>query len=176
MSAHYYYLAASLPMLEFGLMPPISYEDFLVRCKEQFSDSDMRIIERSTIEPPKTTQDNFAFLQEWKEFDLALRNELVWLRAAKKGKDALSYIRAEEYRNPFTGYFAQQVYNQDSVLEAERLLDRIRWEKIEDLKVGHFFDIEFLASYALELQILERWKKINQEEGVNILEELSGKL
>lgn len=176
MSAYYYYLAASLPLLEFGLTSPITYEDFLVRCREQLSDSDMGIIERSTIEPQKTTQDNFAFLQAWKEFDLALRNELVWLRAAKKGKDALNYIRIEEYRNPFAGNLAHLVFNQDSVLEAERLFDQIRWEKIEDLKVGHFFDIEFLASYALELQILERWKKINPEEGVKILEELSGKI
>jgi len=175
MSSHYYYLAASLPMLDFGLTPPLSYEDFLGRCREQLSDSDMRIIERSTIEPPKTTRDNFAFLQVWKEFDLALRNELVWLRAAKKGKDALNYIRIEEYRDPFAGYFAQQIHNQDSVFEAERLFDRIRWEKIEDLKSGHFFDIEFLVSYALKLQILERWKKINQEQGLKILEELSGK-
>jgi len=51
-------------------------------------------------------------------------------------------------------------------------LDRIRWEKIEELKTGHYFDIEYLTAYCLQLQILERWDRVDSGSGMEILKEL----
>jgi len=174
MSSDYYYLVASLPMLDFSLSPAITYEDFSRRSREQLLDCDMRIIEQATIEPSGDTQAARAILREWKQFDLTLRNELVKMRVAKKAKDSLDYIRGEYYPNPFIAHFAHLIFNQSSPLEAEKMFDRIRWDKIEELKLSHFFDIDYLICYSLELQILERWKKIKQEDGEKILEELVG--
>ena len=172
----YYYLVASLPMLDFSMSPPIAYEDFLQRCREQLLEHDMKIIERTTIKPSEQTEDECAILKEWKKFDVGLRNELVRMRVTKKNKDASSYIRGEDWHDPFAAHFAHLVYNQGSPQESEKIFDRIRWEKIEDLKLGHFFDVDYLIAYALQLQILQRWVNVNQEKGMQILEELLSKI
>ncbi|MBM3247825.1 MAG: DUF2764 family protein [Candidatus Omnitrophica bacterium] len=175
MKSEYYYLVASLPMLDFAMAPPTSYEDFLEHCEEQLSEKDKEIILRATIEPTQTTLDNCATLQKYREFDRQLRNELVVVRAAKKEKEKSDYIKGEYYANPFMAHYVYVIFSQDSPQEAERMLERMRWEVIEDLKSGHYFDVDYLVAYALELQILERWGKIDKAKGKAILEEIAAK-
>jgi hypothetical protein len=168
----YYYLIASLPMLEFGMKIPFSYADFLIKCRQQLGSTDIGIIERITIGPFETIKDPLSTFQEWKRFDTALRNEIVRYRAARKANDPMQYIRGENYPDPFVSGFAHWAVNQDSPIEAELYLDRVRWEKIEELGKGHYFDIDYLVTYALRLQILERWDRINSEGAIQHLEEL----
>lgn len=168
----YYYLIASLPMLHFGMKMPFSYEVFIEKCKSELSQDDMDILERVSIKPSEDIDDRLALLKEWKRFDRNLRNELARNRANKKGKDHNRYIRGNEGPDPFIAPLAHWAVNQDSPMEAELYLDKIRWEKIEEIKTGHYFDIEYLASYGLQLKILERWSRINSGEGAKILNEL----
>lgn len=156
----YYYLVSSLPMLEFGEKPTISYEDFLNSCRTQLSANDMDTIERA---------------EEWKEwgrFSIALRNEIAVFRATKKSKDPVKYIRGEDNRDPLLVSSAHWAVNLDSPLEAEQFLDQLRWEKLEELSKCHYFDMDFLVTYALKLQILERWQTINLQNGMQVLETL----
>lgn len=166
----YYYLIASLPMLEFGMKMPFPYARFLSSCREQVSGHDMELIERSSISPPEDTKDTSPTLREWKRFDTALRNELVKVRADKYSKDPHRYIRGEGYIDHNITTFVQWAVNQDSPLESELALDRMKWEKIEDLRLAHYFDIDYLITYALQLQILERWERINAGDGMTTLE------
>lgn len=155
MKNSYYYIIASLPMLHFGMKPPFSYPDFL-SLWEPGSHSDL--------------------LKEWERFNKSLANELVRTRAVKRGKDPNKYLRDSDGLDPFIAPLAHWATNQDSPMEAELYLDKIKWEKIEELKAGHYFDIEYLIAYGLQLQILERWDKINSGDGVEILERLAGKI
>lgn len=142
-------------MLHFGMKPPFSYPDFLALW-EPDSHSDL--------------------LKEWERFNKALANELVRARAVKRGKDPNKYLRGSEGLDPFIAPLAHWATNQGSPMEAELYLDKIRWEKIEEIKAGHYFDMEFLAAYGLQLQILERWNKINSGDGMGTLERLVGKI
>ncbi|NQT76000.1 MAG: DUF2764 family protein [Candidatus Omnitrophica bacterium] len=168
----YYYLIASLPMLEFGTKMPISYVDFLKRSREQLESADMGIIERIKTGPFEDTEDPSPTFKEWKLFARALRNEIARYRAARTGKDPLEHIRGGNYPDPFVSGFAHWAVHEDSPIEAELYLDRARWEKIEELEKGHYFDIDFLVTYALKLQILERWDRINSEGGMALLQAL----
>ena len=168
----YYYLIASLPMLEFGAKPPMSYVDFLKRCRGQLCSDDMRIIGKVKTGPSEAAGESRGVLKEWKDFDIALRNEIAKQRALKLTRDPLKYIRGEDYSNPFESVFAHWAVSQDSPIRAELYLDRVRWEKIEEFSKGHYFDIGFLIGYALKLQILERWQNINKESGAEILQDM----
>lgn len=159
-------------MLEFGIKPPLSYKDFLSHCKEQLYSRDIGIIKRATTAPREDIKDPSPSLEEWKRFDNTLRNELAKARAIRKSKDPAGYIRGEYWTDPFIASFVHWVVNQDSPLEAEISLDRFRWEKIEDLAKGHYFDIDYLVTYALKLQILERWQRISSGRGPEFLQEL----
>lgn len=168
----YYYFVASLPCLEFGSRAPVAYEKFLSLASELLTSSDSRTIERAKIGPCEDLDDPAPVLREWKTFDMSCRNETTRLRAAKKSKDPAQYIRGENYPDPFTAGFAHGAAGQADPLEAEIYLDRIRWEKLEELEKNHYFDIEYLVAYALKLQILERWDRINSvggDEAVQIL-------
>jgi len=61
-------------------------------------------------------------------------------------------------------------------LEAESLLNRARWQFLEQLEVGHYFDVERLVVYSLKLQLLERIALYDREKGRERFEEIFGKL
>jgi len=168
----YYYLVASLPILEFGTKPPMSYMDFLKKCHGQLCSDDMRIIGKAKIEPSEERGKSCGVLKEWEGFETALRNEIARQRALRLTKDHAKYIRGEDYSNPFESVFAHWAVSQDSPMGAELYLDRVRWEKIEEFSKGHYFDIDFLITYALKLQILERWQNINKRAGTEILQDM----
>ena len=168
----YYYLTASLPLLEFGMKMPVSYEDFLSCCEEQLGIKDLETINRTKIAPTEDPEDTCPTLREWKKFDTTLRNELARYRASKKSKDAAIYTRGEGYLDPFLAIEAHWAINEESPLEAERFLDKLRWEKMEEIEREHYFDIAYLIAYALKLQILKRWQGIASEDGMRVLQEL----
>lgn len=168
--SQYYYLVASLPMLTFGMKMPFSYTNFLEQCKEGLNFHDMALIKRVKIGPFEDTEDPSPILREWKRFDTTLRNELARCRASKKSKDVSTYIRGEGYLDPFVSSFAHWACKCDSPLEAEISLDRFRWDRIEELGKWHYFDIGYLVTYSLKLQILERWERINKADGAEVLQ------
>ena len=168
----YYYLIASLPFLEFDIKPPILYRDFLVSSREQLNESDMKILKEATIEPSEDVKDVMSTLKEWNIFDITLRNEIARQRASKRSKEPEQYIRGENRQDPLLAQSAHWAVSQEAPIEAERFLDKIRWEKIEELARGHYFDMDFLITYALKLQILERWEKINSEGDMQLLQEM----
>jgi hypothetical protein len=50
-------------------------------------------------------------------------------------------------------------------LEAEIMLDRARWEYLENLEAGHYFDLGKLIIYYLQLQLLQRRSRLIKEKG-----------
>ena len=163
-------------MLHFGMKPPISYPDFLKACRFELNKDDIDVIERLSIEPSADTEDELPLLGEWKKFNRILGNELVRSRAVKKGKDPNKYLRGDNGADPFVAPFTHWAVNQDSPIEAELYLDKIRWEKIEEITEGHYFDMEYLAAYGFQLKILERWARINSLDGSKVLEGLAEKI
>lgn len=153
-------------MLQFGMNSPIAYSDFIKQCSQQLSENEIDFLKEGKA----------SLLEKWKIFDASLRNELVRTRAVKKGKDPDNYLRASEGIDPFIAPLAHWAANHDSPMEAEKYMDKIRWEKIEELKAGHYFDMEYLAAYGLQVQILERWDRIDSGDGMKILEGLMGKI
>ena len=168
----YYYLIASLPLLEFGMKTLFTYADFLSICEEQLSPNDLKIIKETRLAPLKNPDSRCLTLKEWNKFNITLRNEIVKVRTGRQEKDASRYIRGKDCADSFIASFAQWVINQDSPLEAEISLDRFRWEKLDDLGKGHYFDIDCLVTYALKLQILARWENINSNDGMQVLQNL----
>ncbi|MFH1413583.1 MAG: DUF2764 family protein [Candidatus Omnitrophota bacterium] len=160
MPTFYTYLISSLPMLHFGAKPPFAFDKFLEICQDKIPQEEIDIIKQACFgldyQAPRPT------LGEWYVFDTALRNELVKIRAAHKHIDPLKYIRTDEYSSPSIAHIASSAYRTLSVLESERILDQARWQRLDELSLGHYFDLDFLIIYALKLQILERWERINR--------------
>lgn len=168
----YTYLIASLPMLHFGMKPPFSLERFLKMCEEFIPEKDFRVLNAlpqaaeyaaEIIEQP--------VVRQWVEFDTALRNELVKIRASRKHSEAGKYLRKDYYTGSGLAPLALSAQRNPSLLEAEKMLDEARWRTLEDLAFGHYFDLEFLIIYAYKLRILKRWEKIDSVDKTALLEQ-----
>jgi len=153
----YVYLISSLPALHFGAKPPFSSEKFLGMCEKMIPDNEMDFL-HSVAKGEAVKQPAF---QKWQEFDVALRNELVKIRASRKHLDPAKYMHQDGFTEPSVSHVAINAHRNVSILEAERMLDQARWVFLDELSVGHYFDIDFLIIYMLKLLILERWSRIN---------------
>lgn len=161
MVSNYIYLIASLPMLHFGMRPPFPSEGFLRRCSEFTPGEDQKVLNSLPQAQDYSRPKKFMpVIQGWVDFDTALRNELAKIRASRKHIDPAPSLRHDGFTSSAIAHIALAAYRNPSILEAERFLDEARWHALDELAVGHYFDLDFLIIYAYKLMILERWEKI----------------
>ena len=150
-------------MLSFASRTPFSLEDFFAKCKGLIPETDIELLrnacykEASFLNPVATGTQG-----KWANFEIALRNELVRGRARRKKVDALKFIRLPDNSEAYISHVAMIAYRSTSILEAEKILDQARWNFLESLSLGHYFDFDFLLIYLLKLKILERWDKVQR--------------
>lgn len=165
--AQYYYFVATLPLLFFDSPEPFSSADFLEAASAWLTDADLELLRTTRIDGTSTdastrTSRHFGAMER------GLRNELVRLRASRLGVDADAYSRHDDTlpEAPLdAAVVANEAMSEDSPLRAEQILDRYRWAMLDDLEVGHYFDVEKLLIYYYRLQILERRSAMTRERG-----------
>jgi len=164
----YYYTLSTLPMLSYEGAPPFSIEEFYEMCRGNIADEDLMVLMEAGLEPPENNEESERSgsdaLDSWLEWETALRNELVSYRAQKLAWETERYKRDGEV---VTGVFdiARNAASQESPLQAEDLLNKARWNYLEELETGHFFELTNLVVYSLKLQLLLRKARFTQEQG-----------
>jgi len=158
-------------MLHFGSKPPFSFERFLELCQDKIADADLGVLK--SVKETHAYAGSQPTLKKYHAFEVALRNELVKIRASRKHIDPMKYIRGDAaYSEPYITHIALNAYRNPALLEAEKTLDQERWRALDELAVGHYFDLDLLLTYALKLLILERWQRINSAEKTSLLNEI----
>lgn len=66
----------------------------------------------------------------------------------------------------------QRIAEEPDIYERERKIDKLRWDWLDENTIFDYFDINFIFAYLCKLQILERWVKLNAEEGERIFRQL----
>lgn len=160
-------------MLHFGMKPPFSFEKFLVDCQGFILDEDFALLKNLpiTIDEYNKRLKNTT-IEKWLEFDTALRNELVKIRAQMRKIEPEKFLRRGAIFNPAISHTVMAAYRNPAILEAEEILDEARWEALDELSFAHYFDIDFLIIYAYKLKILERWEKIRLADKERLLQEV----
>jgi len=156
--SYHTYFISSLPMLNFDMKLPLTFDKFIEMCAQ--------------IVPDFNFNDNQPTLRKYKAFDRALRNELVKIRASRKKIPDEKYLRDYEYSSPQIVHIAISAHRETSPVEAEKMLDRERWRFLDELSFEHYFDNDFLAIYAQKLLLLQRWRKIQSADEVSSLKEV----
>ncbi len=172
MSHNYYYFAASLPMLSFGVRPPMANEEFISLSAEYLSRGDLKIIKNALLVPTEKDGRGQSTLLRWVEFEDALRNELVNFRAKKLGRDPREYFLGAYVPDPYIAAVIAEAAEAESPLLVQRRIDLTRWDKMEELELFHYFDLQFLIVFYLKLQILNKWDSIRAEKGRAVLDRL----
>jgi len=159
----YYYLIAQLPVLYFERQPALTIEQFLNEAGKWLSPEDLKQLEQVELAATEIRKSDPAIMKQVKEFELALRRELVnWRTAQKKNQD---------YK---IAAFPANLVREGDPLTVEKNLLLWRWQYLETLEFGHYFDLDFLFLYYLRLQILQRLftfdKKLGREKYQQYLE------
>ncbi|MDP3729990.1 MAG: DUF2764 family protein [Candidatus Omnitrophota bacterium] len=162
MSGYYIYLISSLPALHFGMKPPFSVDKFFSMCADLISAEDLEAL-RSSLKDEGEGR--------YHDFETALRNELVRIRAQRKHLDASRFLRHDGYADQCICHIAAGAYRNPSVIEREKMLDLDRWRFLDELSIEHYFDLTILMLYARKLSILEKWERIRTADADKLLEE-----
>ncbi|MFP4470704.1 MAG: DUF2764 family protein [Bacteroidales bacterium] len=67
-------------------------------------------------------------------------------------------------------------WEQENMLEREKALDTIRWDWINENTFFHYFTVERVIGYILQLEMVERWMALDRQEGERMFRELLEKL
>ena len=168
----YYYLVASLSPLYFEGKMPMSVDAFLQECRRLLSEDDLAAMERLLTQEEAGLQAHDVLLRSWADFSHNLRNELVWWRANLLHKDPSRYLRGERPSDPSLTAHVQPALKLDDLAEAGRLFNKTKWQFLDDLVLGHYFDIEFLFMYGLKLKMLQQYQEYISSKGREVFQEL----
>lgn len=174
---NYEYIVASLPVVNERSAGKVDADEIVAEIRSQLSGSDCALLDtfiqgcsREAISPElyeRATRSSNRFIREYFTFDLAVRNAKVdYLNKAlgrPYGQDKV--ILGEEEPDFDEREKVDAVLNGSDILERERGLDDIMWEKIDDITRMDIFDIEFILGFVAKLMIIDRWNKLDPQTG-----------
>ena len=106
-----------------------------------------------------------GFLRDFLLYDLQLRNTKAAYLNRQLGRDeTLDLIPAPE--TEFEGRAeVLEVLEQSDILARERGLDRLLWDKIDELTQAHVLDLDVILGMVAKVKITDRWNKLDPKTG-----------
>ena len=198
--SNFEYIISSLPFLttDYKYEDGQGFFTVLEEIKENLGEKDLESLDflLDGFDPKKLGADFYAlalksptkFIREYFRFDLNLRNAKVrYLNhvlgrpedqdvLTGKGKEDEEDLDIDGYR--FTGgefeekLKVQAALESASLLDREKALDDVTWEKIDSLETFHYFDLTAVLAYVAKLHIVDRWLALDEETGRELFHKL----
>jgi len=191
----------SLQELEKGIKGSLSLPDYMTRFIEAFNEGkdrytaaewESRLTESYFAEGKRTGN---TFLEQWIDFEMNLKNLLQVLSNRRRQLPSKAFIIegnemaflfkrdgvtdfGSEPSLDFAGE-AAKLLEKDNLMERERKIDLLRWKKVEEMAFFHYFTIERILCFVIQLMIVERWITLHKKHEMKylpfILQSLTGK-
>jgi hypothetical protein len=159
----YYYFIAQLPYLIYEQKPPMSSKNFKALAADLLDDGDMKVMEYLSFDQVFSNNDTCDFINNWKNWERALRLNLAKERALKLKKEV--QITDIPFFPQEAAVTASKAVDEKSPLDGEILLDKARWNAIDTIAGGDYFSVNNVYAYYLKLLLLERRQAFNAEKG-----------
>ena len=134
-------------------------------------------------------ESKFSFLKAWGAFDRNLRNIAAAIAAREAGRvvadvvvgdgDIVEQLKRSSAADfglrgelPYVDSVITAVSDEKNIVEKERKIDAIRWAEAESITVFDFFNINFILSYLVKVNIVARWTMLSPEVGREMLNRL----
>ena len=128
------------------------------------------------------------FIASWFEFNLN-NNNILAAFAARKYKmnvaevivgdtDVCEMLRTSNARDfglsETLDYFEplQRLVETDDLVEREKKVDQLKWKWLEDASFFHYFTVERLFVFLLQLEMIERWVLLDKEKGSELFRQM----
>lgn len=129
------------------------------------------------------------FLKGWGVFDRNLRNIAAGVAAREAnraiadvvvgGGDVVEQLKRSSAADfglrgelPYIDAVITAVSDERNIVEKERKIDSIRWAEAEEIAVFDFFNINYILSYLVKVNIVARWMMLSPEVGREMLDKL----
>jgi hypothetical protein len=132
-----------------------------------------------------------GWLREWARFDRNLRNVIAAHTARTKGRvvaDSLLSIEGDEIplsiakssaadfnlrgELDYIDRLLTALGDQVNVVEKERTIDLIRWDKADSLAEGNVFGAPTILAYLVKVAIIGRWARLDPATGREMYDKL----
>ena len=163
----YWYFASTLPGFLFGSPPPIDEKEFLERCKQLVDPEDYTEIESCIdllLAPGEPLSARSAFLGQYLAWERSFRRHLAILRAQAGGKDGSRY-QTGSLSVEGAAQSAASCFGSADPYQAELAFERERWMAAERLSTFSTFDLDFIMSYRIKLNIACRLARLEKSRG-----------
>lgn len=113
-----------------------------------------------------------SFIREYFTFDLNVRNAKVrYLNKAlgrPEDKDTISIKTAEFDKSAEI----EQILLGRDIIAREKAIDDLYWEKLDELSLMHYFDMNVIMAFILKLHIIDRWHILDENTGREMFKKL----
>ena len=175
MSRLYPYLIAGLPELTFTTdIKGFDYGCVCRQLQEQVTGSDARLLRLLLIglQPQRQTpywystaaKSDCRFISEYFDYDRLLRNAQAVVAAKKMNVAPHDYI-VGEYDPAARPDEFNEVFDNPDMLMREEQMDKLRWQKINEITAFNCLDMEYLMAYVTKAAIVDRWLKLDKTKG-----------
>ncbi len=184
---NYIYIRAGLPEFKPDWREGSkSLDEYMAEVKSLLSEKDNEVIDlictgfdKDSISLDfykKTQKHPIQFIRDFFLFDFNVRNEKVKYLNSELGrepdKDVLSLFEYSEnsIEEPEEVEFEEQeklqeIFEGKDILERERAIDELYWEKIDELTLFNYLDFTSILGLVVKMQIIMRWLKLDEETG-----------
>ena len=177
---NYAYIIASMPVLQpdEAKAEKLVAQDLLDEIRGQLSARDAAVLDQllEGYDPDRLNAEFYQnalqhrnrFIRDWFRFDLQLRNATVAFineslgRADDQDRVLLEGMETVEF--PEAGA-VQKVLACGDILQRERGLDELRWDKIDELTLLDSLDLELILGFVAKLKIIDRWLQLDPDAG-----------
>ncbi|MBQ0093783.1 MAG: DUF2764 family protein [Bacteroidales bacterium] len=186
--SNYEYIIAGLPVLQRtadGIPAGFDAEELIAGIRSALEGKDAAGLDLllQGFDPDSLNADFYAaalknrsdFIRKYFEYDLLVRNtRTVWLNRSL-GRDELTdtvTLPGMEDPDPFEVQAINEVLSRSDILERERELDTLMWNRIEEINVMKVFDLDVILGFTACLKIVDRWLKLDPETGRGLFRKL----
>jgi len=162
----YYSPISALPYLTYEGETAPEIDEFLDACRTTLSPDDWDLVSSVQLRSDEDDSDNPTY-SAWLKWERSLRSELARLRAQKRSVDSAPFVK-EPAHSQVVLDTARSAAAETAPEQAEEILLRAMWRYLEDLEVGHHYDVDKLVVYFLKLRILDLKRKRNKEDGLRM--------
>jgi len=160
------YLAASLPMLQFGEPPPFRVDEFCFRCQGVMSENELADL----IAILQGKPGSHSFTIAYHACDTQIRNATAKIRATSWGAEARYQERMHSGFDVALSRKVSEAMGKGNPLEREEDLARARWWVADELAGYGEFSMAHVYAFAVKLQINERFSSFDAEVGKSVIE------
>lgn len=165
----YYSLVSSLPILNLDFSECMTKEEFISSCSCHLNNKEMSII-INLLNNKKISKNKF--LDKYYNLETQINNSILKMRCQKYNTESKQLINQHEGYSGSIENALNKAYSLDNPLLIEMEIDKIFFNALNDMVENDFFSFSKIISYALQLKIVSRWNKMNDDNGYDYIEKV----